>query len=701
MNELVFTRPEMLWGLPAAALPLIIHLINRHRARRRPFAAMDFLLRVKRLSARRILLRHILLLLVRTLLIACLVLAAAGPFISALEAGARRGPVHTALVVDLSLSMRGNDGEISFFGAAVEKARRFLLSMAPEDKACLVAAGLTCRALVEPCSDSRSTLLDALDRLEPQWGESNLIAAIETGAALLADTGEGEEIERRILLLTDASAHAFTGTPQLAGDSPTPRVVLENVAPDIPRDNAAVGEVRLRAKARYLEVSAGLRSYSRGDEPGLSTEVAVGKQVLSRGFVDLPAGETARKVFHIQAPAEAELLTVRLPRSDTLSADNERRAHVAGRRLVRALLVNGDMRPVLHRDELFYLENALSPAGEVSSGIRFTTVTPDRLQGAMLDDVEVVFLANIHDYSPAVISKLRGFVSGGGGLFVSLGDNVNVDLTNRVLDDLLPWKLRDVIATGPADPDGAHRRGTTFTRLDRAHPLFVPFSKQVLDAIERVRTWKAAVLEPGAAGPRTRVLMDFANGSPALVEKPYGNGKVILFTSTLDRDWSAWPARASYLPFLQRATIYLAGRLERLPPPEATVGAPVDIPLADGADGVTVNAPDGRQFELVPEGSDVGVVTFADTSQPGWYAVAQTAAGRGLSKETVPGILVHLPRRESDLSPVDAEVLGETVGKAASFSVAGVDGDAAGSRTALFLLLALGLLLMEAFLTRK
>ena len=72
MNELVFTRPEMLWGLPAAALPLIIHLINRHRARRRPFAAMDFLLRVKRLSARRILLRHILLLLVRTLLIACL-----------------------------------------------------------------------------------------------------------------------------------------------------------------------------------------------------------------------------------------------------------------------------------------------------------------------------------------------------------------------------------------------------------------------------------------------------------------------------------------------------------------------------------------------------------------------------------------------------------------------------------------------------
>jgi len=69
----------MLWALPAAALPLIIHLINRHRARRQPFPAIDFLLRVQRRSARRILLRQVLLLLVRTLLIAALVLAAAGP----------------------------------------------------------------------------------------------------------------------------------------------------------------------------------------------------------------------------------------------------------------------------------------------------------------------------------------------------------------------------------------------------------------------------------------------------------------------------------------------------------------------------------------------------------------------------------------------------------------------------------------------
>ncbi|MBW1871901.1 MAG: BatA domain-containing protein, partial [Deltaproteobacteria bacterium] len=39
MNILVFTQPALLWGLTAASLPLIIHLINRHRARRQPFAA--------------------------------------------------------------------------------------------------------------------------------------------------------------------------------------------------------------------------------------------------------------------------------------------------------------------------------------------------------------------------------------------------------------------------------------------------------------------------------------------------------------------------------------------------------------------------------------------------------------------------------------------------------------------------------------
>ncbi len=73
-----FANPWMLWGATLAAVPLIIHLFNRKRARPHPFAAMDFLLRSRRRSARRLRLKRVLLFLVRTAFLLAVPLALAG-----------------------------------------------------------------------------------------------------------------------------------------------------------------------------------------------------------------------------------------------------------------------------------------------------------------------------------------------------------------------------------------------------------------------------------------------------------------------------------------------------------------------------------------------------------------------------------------------------------------------------------------------
>ena len=67
------------WGLPLAAAPIVIHLINllRHRVVRWP--AMEFLLASQRKYRTRILLRQLLLLLLRVLAIVGLVLLFAQP----------------------------------------------------------------------------------------------------------------------------------------------------------------------------------------------------------------------------------------------------------------------------------------------------------------------------------------------------------------------------------------------------------------------------------------------------------------------------------------------------------------------------------------------------------------------------------------------------------------------------------------------
>jgi len=62
--SLSFGSVEFLAGLAAATLPIIIHLINRRRARVRSFAAVSFLLASNRRVAQKLKLRQLFLLLV-------------------------------------------------------------------------------------------------------------------------------------------------------------------------------------------------------------------------------------------------------------------------------------------------------------------------------------------------------------------------------------------------------------------------------------------------------------------------------------------------------------------------------------------------------------------------------------------------------------------------------------------------------------
>ena len=58
------------------------------------------------------------------------------------------------------------------------------------------------------------------------------------------------------------------------------------------------------------------------------------------------------------------------------------------------------------------------------------------------------------------------------------------------------------------------------------------------------------------------MLATYEDGAPAVAVARRGKGRVALFTSTVDRDWSDFAIRTSFLPLMQRSAAYLAGALE-------------------------------------------------------------------------------------------------------------------------------------------
>ena len=100
-----FLQPLLLWGLLAAAIPVIIHLLNRRRHKTVMWAAMQFLLKATRESRGKKKLRHILILTCRTLGVAALATAAARPLLSGVMGWSGGKPDLVVLILDRSASM--------------------------------------------------------------------------------------------------------------------------------------------------------------------------------------------------------------------------------------------------------------------------------------------------------------------------------------------------------------------------------------------------------------------------------------------------------------------------------------------------------------------------------------------------------------------------------------------------------------------
>jgi hypothetical protein len=100
-----FLHPLALVGLAAAAIPALLHLLERRVPPEAMFPPLRYLSEAERQSARRLKLRHLLLLLLRTVLIALIVLAAARPLLPARgDSAVVHPPTALALILDNSPS---------------------------------------------------------------------------------------------------------------------------------------------------------------------------------------------------------------------------------------------------------------------------------------------------------------------------------------------------------------------------------------------------------------------------------------------------------------------------------------------------------------------------------------------------------------------------------------------------------------------
>ncbi|MFO0937685.1 MAG: hypothetical protein U0798_14360 [Gemmataceae bacterium] len=301
------------------------------------------------------------------------------------------------------------------------------------------------------------------------------------------------------------------------------------------------------------------------------------------------------------------------------------------------------------------LRNALTPVASSLMDDYFVKVTVVAAEDAgpgLLGAADVCFLCNVPASDvdrPGVagltkefVQRLSRFVSDGGGVVIALGDNVTADRYNLLLGSrgakLLPFDLDKLKTAKPTTPFKL-APDSSQSYLDRFRDD--PFSTVTAD-VDILTAF--GVKEEGNDG---RVLMRFADQSPAISSRTVGDGEVILLGTGLDMRWTNWPAKAgSYLSFVQYTLAHLSNRGTKRQ--NQTAGEVlVYNPLAEGK-GFDVIPPSGQRTKLGATSIDPLTkkltVTYADTLQAGVYQIV----GIDSNPPTGPRFAVNPDLKESD-----------------------------------------------------
>lgn len=681
-----YVHHGLLIGAALAAVPLLIHLLNRQRFKPLPWAAMRFVEAAYRKTRRRARLENLLLLLLRMAAIALLALAISRPFVGARSAlsGMTESRRDVALILDASYSTAWRDGARTVFEREIERAQALLSSLnGPRgDRARLVVASRVPHLLTWRTPEDARDVLDTLNA--PSDEPLDLAQALGEIRQHAEELSHGEGVESlEIHLLTDMQHSTFapdvrnsTPQPSAPGATPapdsTPRlfeeldrlkamglsVWVDDLGPsDTFPANLAVTELgpqtRVLGPDQPVDIAMRVDNFGQKTQSGVRVVLEVDGERRPQRTVDIPGRGSARLVesetFRERGPHRVRAIL----ESDALAVDDTRAAIVLVPPAIRVLLVNGAPSPDITRDEVGYLSAVLEPARGDDSGaaqaapFEVRSVDPARLAEPDLDlgACDVIWLANVENLLPKAVERLEARIAAGGALIISLGDRADpLNYATRLFKTdgtgLMPAEL---LARTLVSRDERYWRIQDF---DATHPALAFFADERWKPLLTEMPFYGFFETRPLADARVLARFDDAARSPALIERGFDRGRVFLWTSTIDTDWTRMPeSPRTLVPFVHELVRWAGTQPDT--DPNLEVGASYSARVESFPRKLNLLSPDGTRRPIAGEAQSSGpgtwtLPTITTTERAGLYMI-EIEGRAGLPFAVAPDT------RESDL----------------------------------------------------
>jgi hypothetical protein len=533
-----FVFGSFLWLLPLAAVPIIIHLLQRQRYVQVKFAATDFLRKAIQRVRRRVLLQDLLLLVLRTLAVVLVVLALARPSAHSQLLDASRAPQLEIVIIDASMSMQQFVGDSNAFSAAQDIAKNIFSNLDDNrDRAALIIASRRAQSLSQgssrqalmpltakslACGNANANWLDAVHLVEEAISELALENS-EVHLTIISDFQDNEwfsggEAATAMTLFSDRKVNI---NYQTVGAGQTANVAVHN-------SNVTPQTV---VKGGEVVFSCEVRNYTSLPQQRLLQLFLDGKVIAEEEFeIKARSSESFEQMFSLNEVGSRKV-EVTLT-ADGLHADDQQSVglEVVAEWTTILCSNNSDFGNAdVSSNFLSYLN-----LGD-QAPLRPIVLGPHQLSSSALNEAQLLILSDLGSLPSGKIKLIESFVAAGGGLLVVVGPQSTTPA-------LQPLMLQ--LGLKQFEIAGARQRDALLTINDAEHPALKLFSDPQWQALLTEvphRTFQQFDVE----GEHRLVLSFSATESDyksaALIQFNHNKGKVAVSAAAPYARWNRMP----------------------------------------------------------------------------------------------------------------------------------------------------------------
>lgn len=594
---MAFLFPNILWGLLAASLPLVIHLISLRRTKTVAFSSIQHIKALERNSIKKLKIMQWILIALRMGIIAALVFMVSGPIQvnDAAWVPSEKESV-AVIIIDNSASMAVTKDRDSFLDQAKSEIPELLSSF----------TGLVHLSVMQtsPPKEIYSGIIEPGDRIDPNRWSIKQSAGHDDLWTLVNETLTNTNVfvpNRECFILSD-----FPSAPpaSMKGNFSEWRFYGFGRAPLV--DNVSVNEVdalsQIKLPNHLLKLNTKIENMGTVERRNIPVELYLNDERVGQIVSHFQPGRLKDFLFQVY-PGKSGVIRgkLELPH-DHFSLDDRQTFELNIPEQISCKVIASS------QADLFMLRTVLESINGQDRFLDLELKALPQIDRIYLEETDVLILQDPKSFTPSAIESIKRFLNRGGSILWFAGKNY---------PSLEPITFSNLEL--PAMGEQIMLDGSSYFSVrvdDRDNPLLQELNIRDLDeALPQVFGYNQIIPKKGH-----EKILSLNNDDPFLLEIPFGGSPIYLFTSPLDLRWNDFSMKGLLIPMIHRLLILSA--TDELNTEMVTVDSPktIRIPKELINQKWAVKTPSDNRILVVPDYNKEAII-FNQTSELGSYEV--------------------------------------------------------------------------------